>query len=89
MHKIKKLIMNTKIYPSILILVAALSFSNCKSNTDDIIPEPQEEASEPITSLSFEETYPFEANLLGGPHIGMTNSTSDNSLFISSSFFNI
>ena len=76
--------MNTKIYPLLLILVATLSFSNCESNTEDIIPEPQEEASEPITSLSFEETYVFEANLLGGPHIGMTNSTSENSLFISS-----
>ena len=84
MYKIKKLIMNTKIYPLLLGIVAIVLFSNCESNTEDIIPEPQEEASEPITSLSFEETYAFEANLLGGPHIGMTNSTSENSLFISS-----
>jgi N-acetylneuraminic acid mutarotase len=84
MYKIKKLIMNTKIYPLLLGIVAIVLFSNCESNTEDIIPEPQEEASEPITSLSFEETYVFEANLLGGPHIGMTNSTSENSLFISS-----
>ena len=81
--------MNTKIYPLLLILVAALSFSNCESNTEDIIPDPIietpiEETPTLLTSLSFEETYAFEANLLGGPHIGMTNSTSENSLFISS-----
>ena len=76
--------MNTKIYPLLLSIFAIVLFSNCESNIEDIIPEPQEEASEPITSLSFEETYAFEANLLGGPHIGMTNSTSENSLFISS-----
>ena len=77
--------MNTKIYPLLLSIFAIVLFSNCESNIEDIIPEPQEEASEPITSLSFEETYAFEANLLGGPHIGMTNSTSENSLFISCS----
>ena len=81
--------MNTKIYPLLLILVAALSFSNCESNTEDIIPDPIietpiEETPTLLTSLSFEETYVFEANLLGGPHIGMTNLTSENSLFISS-----
>ena len=81
--------MNTKIYPLLLILVAALSFSNCESNTEDIIPDPIietpiEETPTLLTSLSFEETYAFEANLLGGPHIGMTNLTSENSLFISS-----
>ena len=81
--------MNTKIYPLLLILVAALSFSNCESNTEDIIPDPIietpiEETPTLLTSLSFEETYVFETNLLGGPHIGMTNSTSENSLFISS-----
>ena len=66
-----------------------MSFSNCESNTEDIIPDPIietpiEETPALLTSLSFEETYAFEANLLGGPHIGMTNSTSENSLFISS-----
>ena len=65
--------MNTKIYPLLLILVAALSFSNCESNTEDIIPDPIietpiEETPTLLTSLSFEETYAFEANLLGGPH---------------------
>ena len=64
-------------------------FSNCESNTEDIIPDPIietpiEETPTLLTSLSFEETYVFETNLLGGPHIGMTNSTSENSLFISS-----
>ncbi len=81
--------MKTKFYPLLLILVAALSFSNCESNTEDIIPDPIietpiEETPALLTSLSFEETYVFETNLLGGPHIGMTNSTSENSLFISS-----
>ena len=81
--------MKTKFYPLLLSIVAALSFSNCESNTEDIIPDPIietpiEETPTLLTSLSFEETYAFEANLLGGPHIGMTNSTSENSLFISS-----
>ena len=89
MYKIKKLIMNTKIYPLLLGIVAIVLFSNCESNTEDIIPDPIietpiEETPTLLTSLSFEETYAFEANLLGGPHIGMTNSTSENSLFISS-----
>jgi len=81
--------MKTKFYPLLLSIVAALSFSNCESNTEDIIPDPItenpiEETPTLLTNLSFEETYAFEANLLGGPHIGMTNSTSENSLFISS-----
>jgi N-acetylneuraminic acid mutarotase len=81
--------MKTKFYPLLLSIVAALSFSNCESNTEDIIPDPIietpiEETPTLLTSLSFEETYVFETNLLGGPHIGMTNSTSENSLFISS-----
>ena len=81
--------MKTKFYPLLLSVVAALSFSNCESNTEDIIPDPIietpiEETPTLLTSLSFEETYVFETNLLGGPHIGMTNSTSENSLFISS-----
>ncbi|MGY8971490.1 MAG: hypothetical protein ACKVK2_07885 [Flavobacteriales bacterium] len=81
--------MKTKFYPLLLSIVAALSFSNCESNTEDIIPDPIietpiEETPTLLTSLSFEETYAFEANLLGGPHIGMTNLTSENSLFISS-----
>jgi len=81
--------MKTKFYPLFLSIVAALSFSNCESNTEDIIPDPIietpiEETPTLLTSLSFEETYAFEASLMGGPHIGMTNSTSENSLFISS-----
>ena len=81
--------MNTKIYPLLLGIVAIVLFSNCESNTEDIIPDPIietpiEETPTLLTSLSFEETYAFEANLLGGPHIGMTNLTSENSLFISS-----
>ena len=48
-------------------------FSNCESNTEDIIPDPIietpiEETPALLTSLSFEETYVFETNLLGGPH---------------------
>jgi len=81
--------MKTKLYPLLLGIVAIVLFSNCESNTEDIIPDPIietpiEETPTLLTSLSFEETYAFEANLLGGPHIGMTNSTSENSLFISS-----
>ena len=81
--------MKTKFYPLLLSIVAIVLFSNCESNTEDIIPDPItetpiEETPTLLTSLSFEETYAFEANLLGGPHIGMTNSTSENSLFISS-----
>ena len=82
--------MNTKIYPLLLSISAIVLFSNCESNTEDIIPDPIienpiEETPTLISNLSFEETYAFEANLLGGPHIGMTNSTSENSLFISCS----
>ena len=81
--------MKTKLHPLLLGIVAIVLFSNCESNTEDIIPDPIietpiEETPTLLTSLSFEETYVFEANLLGGPHIGMTNSTSENSLFISS-----
>ena len=81
--------MKTKLYPLLLGIVAIVLFSNCESNTEDIIPDPIietpiEETPTLLTSLSFEETYVFETNLLGGPHIGMTNSTSENSLFISS-----
>ena len=81
--------MKTKLYPLLLGIVAIVLFSNCESNTEDIIPDPIietpiEETPTLLTSLSFEETYVFEANLLGGPHIGMTNLTSENSLFISS-----
>ena len=81
--------MKTKFYPLLLSIVAIVLFSNCESNTEDIIPDPIietpiEETPTLLTSLSFEETYAFEANLLGGPHIGMTNLTSENSLFISS-----
>ena len=81
--------MKTKYYPLLLSIVAIVLFSNCESNTEDIIPDPIietpiEETPTLLTSLSFEETYVFETNLLGGPHIGMTNSTSENSLFISS-----
>ena len=81
--------MKTKFYPLLLSVFAIVLFSNCESNTEDIIPDPIienpiEETPILISNLSFEETYAFEANLLGGPHIGMTNSTSENSLFISS-----
>jgi N-acetylneuraminic acid mutarotase len=81
--------MKTKISSLLLSIVAIMLFSNCESNTEDIIPDPiietpTEETPTLLTSLSFEETYTFEANLLGGPHIGMTNSTSENTLFISS-----
>ena len=80
--------MNTKIYPLLLSIFAIVLFSNCESNTEDIIPDPIienpiEETPILISNLSFEENYAFEANLLGGPHIGMTNPTSENSLFIS------
>ena len=80
--------MNTKIYPLLLSIFAIVLFSNCESNIEDIIPDPIienpiEETPILISNLSFEENYAFEANLLGGPHIGMTNSTSENSLFIS------
>ncbi|MAC86749.1 MAG: hypothetical protein CMQ52_01270 [Gammaproteobacteria bacterium] len=81
--------MKTKFAPLLLGIVAIMLFSNCESNIEDIIPDPivetpTEETTTLLTSLSFEESYIFEANLLGGPHIGMTNSTSENSLFISS-----
>ena len=81
--------MKSIIYTLLLSIVAVLSFSNCESNTEDIIPDPIietpiEETPTLLTSLSFEETYTFEANVLGGPFIGMTYSTSENSLFISS-----
>ena len=81
--------MKTKISSLLLSIVAIMLFSNCESNTEDIIQDPiietpTEETPTLLTSLSFEETYTFEANLLGGPHIGMTNSTSENTLFISS-----
>jgi N-acetylneuraminic acid mutarotase len=81
--------MKTKLHPLLLGIIAIVLFSNCESNTEDIIPDPIietpiEETPTLLTSLSFEETYVFEANLLGGPHIGMTNLTSENSLFISS-----
>ena len=81
--------MKTKFAPLLLSIVAIMLFSNCESNIEDIIPDPivetpTEETTTLLTSLSFEESYIFEANLLGGPHIGMTNSTSENSLFISS-----
>ena len=81
--------MKTKLYPLLLGIVAIVLFSNCESNTEDIIPDPIietpiEETPTLLTSLSFEETYVFETNLLGAPHIGMANSTSENSLFISS-----
>jgi len=81
--------MKTKISSLLLSIVAIMLFSNCESNTEDIIPDPiietpTEETTTLLTSLSFEESYIFETNLLGGPHIGMTNSTSENTLFISS-----
>ena len=65
--------MKTKFYPLLLSIVAIVLFSNCESNTEDIIPDPIietpiEETPTLLTSLSFEETYTFEANLLGGPH---------------------
>lgn len=65
--------MKTKLYPLLLGIVAIVLFSNCESNTEDIIPDPIietpiEETPTLLTSLSFEETYAFEANLLGGPH---------------------
>ncbi len=89
MCKLKNYFMKTKFAPLLLGIVAIMLFSNCESNIEDIIPDPivetpTEETTTLLTSLSFEESYIFEANLLGGPHIGMTNSTSENSLFISS-----
>ena len=89
MCKLKNYFMKTKFAPLLLSIVAIMLFSNCESNIEDIIPDPivetpTEETTTLLTSLSFEESYIFEANLLGGPHIGMTNSTSENSLFISS-----
>ena len=71
----------------ILIITTAILFYNCESNTEDLttdpIGEPQED-SELNRNLSFEEVYAFEDDLLGGPHIGMTYSSNDNNLFISS-----
>ena len=89
MCKLKNYFMKTKFAPLLLSIVAIVLFSNCESNTEDIIPDPiietpTEETTTLLTSLSFEESYIFETNLLGGPHIGMTNSTSENTLFISS-----
>ena len=71
----------------ILIITTAILFYNCESNTEDLttdpIGEPQED-SELNRNLSFEEVYAFEDDLLGGPYIGMTYSSNDNNLFISS-----
>jgi hypothetical protein len=75
--------MKTKFYLLLLLVITVLLFSNCESNKEDIVSDPQEEDPVLITSLSFEEAYTFEINLLGGPHIGMISSTSENSLFIS------
>ena len=71
----------------LLILFTTTLFYSCETNTEDLttdpILDPQED---PLlnSNLSFEEVYTFEDNLLGGPYIGMTNPTSENSLFISS-----
>ena len=71
----------------LLILFTTTLFYSCETNTEDLttdpILDPQED---PVlnSNLSFEEVYTFEDNLLGGPYIGMTNPTSENSLFISS-----
>jgi len=71
----------------LLILLTTTLFYSCETNTEDLttdpILDPQED---PLlnSNLSFEEVYTFEDNLLGGPYIGMTNPTSENSLFISS-----
>ena len=56
--------MKTKHYPLLLGIVGIVLFSNCESNTEDIIPDPItetpiEETPTLLTSLSFEETYNF------------------------------
>jgi len=72
-----------KIILPLILLIASISFYNCESNAINETTNPIIEDPNPITNLSFEEAYTFEANLLGGPHIGMTSSTSENSLYIS------
>jgi len=71
----------------ILIITTAILFYNCESNTEDLTTDPIGEPQEDSVlnrNLSFEEVYTFEDDLLGGPYIGMTYSSNDNNLFISS-----
>ena len=71
----------------ILIITTAILFYNCESNTEDLTTDPigdPQEDSVLNRNLSFEEVYAFEDDLLGGPYIGMTYSSNDNNLFISS-----
>jgi len=62
-----------------LYIIASLVFYNCESNAEIDLPETTSQ----ITNLLFSEVYAFDDNLLGGPYIGMVNSNSENSLFIS------
>ena len=75
---------NTKTF--LLIITTTILFYNCDPNNEDLISEPVSDSQEDpvlVSNLSFNEIYAFEDNLLGGPHIGMTYSSSDNNLFIS------
>ena len=70
----------------LLIFSSTILFYNCDPNNEDLISEPVSDPQEDpvlVSNLSFNEIYAFEDNLLGGPHIGMTYSSSDNNLFIS------
>jgi hypothetical protein len=58
-----------------LLLIVCYS---CTSDSNIVVKDPNT-----ITDLTFEEAYTFESNLLGGPFMGMTNSKSENSLYIS------
>ena len=71
----------------ILIITTAILFYSCETNTEDLTTDPIGEPQEDSVlnrNLSFEEVYAFEDDLLGGPYIGMTYSSNDNNLFISS-----
>ena len=71
----------------LLIFSSTILFYNCDPNNEDLISEPVSDPQEDpvlVSNLSFNEIYTFEDNLLGGPYIGMTYSSNDNNLFISS-----
>jgi len=78
--------MNIKNINNLFLLFATtILLFNCESNNEDLISEPISEPEEElvlVSSLLFQEVYSFEDNLLGGPHIGMTYSSNNNSLFI-------
>ena len=78
--------MNMKNINNLFLLFATtILLFNCESNNEDLISEPISEPEEElvlVSNLLFQEVYSFEDNLLGGPHIVMTYSSNNNSLFI-------